>query len=47
MVDLGENSDLIEDLVCGLGVAKLGTLDGDDSTIIKCALVYLSKATGA
>lgn len=46
MVNLAENSDLVEDLVSAFGVSKLGNLDSHNSSIFKNAFVDFTIATG-
>lgn len=47
VVDLTEDSDLVEDLVCAFGVAKLGAFDGDCGAVQEEAFVDVAVATGA
>lgn len=47
VVDLGENADLVEDLVGGFGAAELGALHGDGSAVGERAAKDVSVAAGA
>lgn len=47
VVELTEDSNLIEDLLDGSGVAELGALDGGETAVGKGAHEHLAKAAGA
>lgn len=47
VVDLAEDSDLVEDLVGAFGVAELGALDGHGGAVLEEALVDIAVAAGA
>lgn len=47
VVDLGQDADLVKDLIGGLGVAELGALDGHRGAVLENALVDLAVAAAA
>lgn len=47
MVDLAQDTNLIEDLVSAFGVSELSTLDSHDGAIVENALVHFAVAANA